>query len=104
MPPTPKRRQKQRWPFIKKRVYPSGAVAWMVDARTKNGGERKAFETLTEAETYAEQCRVRRQNAGDGAFGNEDLAQFGKTVQDAINFYVAHLREQAKGIPVKDAV
>jgi len=53
------------------------------------------WETLEEAETYAEQCRTRRTNEGTAAFGNEELASFGKTVQDAITFYLDHLRRLA---------
>src|SRR5262245_51563640 len=99
-----KRRAKQRWPYVKGRTYPNGASAWMVDARTKEGGERKTFETLAEAETFAEQCRARREGEGLRAFGNADLARFGKTVQDAISFYLDYLRRQEHSVPVKDAV
>lgn len=99
-----KRTAKQRWPFIKKRVYPNGAIGWMVDARTATGGERRTFETQTDAETFAAQCRIRRTNEGNAAFGNEDLARYGKTVQDAVNFYLAHLRREEKSIPLSDAI
>lgn len=103
-PAKARRREKQRWPFIKTRLYPSGAKAWIVDARTKTGGERKTFETLTEAETFAEQCRVRRTNEGTAAFGNSELARYGKTVQDAISFYLEHLRREEKSLPISDAI
>lgn len=99
-----KRRAKQRWPYIKKRVYSSGAIGWQVDARTATGGDRRAFETLQEAETYASQCRVRRENEGASAFGNADLARYGKSVQDAINFYLAHLRRVESSKPLKEVV
>jgi integrase len=98
-----KRPKPQRWPFVNKRVYPSGAIGWTVDARTKTGGERKSFGTRQAAETFAEQCRVRRENQGLAAFGNEELARFGKTVQDAISFYLEHLRQSEHSIPVKQA-
>ena len=49
-----KKKEAQRWPYIKRRPYPSGLVSWIVDARTKSGGERKTFVTLAEAETYAD--------------------------------------------------
>src|SRR5205085_3329236 len=90
-PTTPKRRSKQRWPFIKERIYAqTGAVSYRVDARTKDGGQRgiKSFPTLAEAQTYAEQCRITRDNQGSAAFGNQELASYGKTVQDAITFYL----------------
>ena len=59
-----KRRPRQRWPYIIKRIYPSGAV----DARTKTGDERKSFPTEREATTYAEQCRIQRENERLSAF------------------------------------
>jgi integrase len=99
-----KRTKPQRWPFVNKRVYPSGAVGWTVDARTKTGGERKSFGTRQAAETFAEQCRVRRENQGLAAFGNEELASFGKTVQDAINFYLEHLRQRQNSVSVSQAM
>jgi integrase len=99
-----KRTKPQRWPFVTKRVYPSGSVAWTVDDRTKSGGERKSFGTRLAAETYAEQCRIRRENQGLAAFGNEELASFGKTVQDAINFYLEYLRQAKQSVPVKRAI
>ena len=98
------REKKNRWPFIKKRIYPSGAVGWMVDTRTKDGGERRGFETLQDAETCAELARVRRQNQGTAAFGNVDLARYGKSVQDAISFYLAHLKRQESSATVNDAI
>ena len=103
-PAPEKRREKQRWPFVNKRVYLNGTVAWQVDARTKTGGERKAFGTRQEAETFADQCRTRRTNEGVAAFGNEELARYGKSVQDAISFYLEHLRTQEQTIPLDTAI
>lgn len=101
---THKTSTKHRWPFIKCRTYPNGTIGWQVDARTATGGERRTFSAKTEAETFAAQCRIRRDNEGNGAFGNVELARFGKTVQDAVNFYLAHLRQMEKSIPLADAV
>jgi integrase len=98
------RAKPQRWPFVTRRVYASGVVAWMVDARTKVGGERRSFATREAADTFAEQCRVRRENDGLAAFGHEELASFGKTVQDAIAFYLVHLRQRQRSISVQQAV
>ena len=93
LPDTAKRRKSQRWPYIKKRIYPNGALGWTVDARTKLGGERKTFQTLAEAETYAGQCRTRRGNEGLSSFTMpedlrveaakcmERLGPFGKTLR-----------------------
>ena len=102
--PLRKRGAKQRWPFIRKRTYPNGTIGWTVDARTAGGGSQRTFQTQSEAEAYAAQCRIRRNNEGTAAFGNEDLARYGKTVQDAINFYITHLRQQEKSILLSDAI
>src|SRR5207248_1340123 len=90
----------QEWPYIQ---FSKAENAWKVDARTKNGGSRKFFPTLGEAEAFAQQCRTQRENSGTTSFGNAELAEFGKTVQNAIEFYVAHLRAQKKSISVEEA-
>lgn len=99
-PRQPKSRCKQ-WPYIR---FSKPENAWLVDARTKDGGSRKFFSTKQDAETFAMQARITRGNSGTTAFGNAELAHFGKTVQDAITFYVAHLRQQERSKPIKDAV
>jgi hypothetical protein len=45
-----RRGKPQRWPFVTRRVDGSGAIAWVVDARTKAGGERRTFGSKTAAE------------------------------------------------------
>lgn len=78
--------------------------AWRVDARTKEGGSRKFFPTKGEADTFAQQCRAERNNNGIVGFGSAELAQYGKTVHDAVAFYLAHLRQLASSRLVKDIV
>ena len=91
----------QSWPFIR---FAKAEQKWMVDARTKQGGSRRFFATKIEAQTFAQQCRVARENSGVSAVGNVELDRFGKTVQDAITFYLAHLRQQEKSVPVSAAI
>ena len=107
-PDTAKRRKSQRWPYIKKRIYPNGATGWTVDARTKLGGERKTFSTLAEAETYAGQCRTRRGNEGLSSFTMpedlrveaakcmERLAPFGKTLTQAVDYFIPYLERNSR--------
>lgn len=104
MKASPSRSAKQRWPFVKKRVYPNGSVGWQVDARTKDGGERKTFGTQREAETFAEQCRIRRGNEGVGAMADVELASYGWTVRRAIAFALEHLRRQERSIDTHAAI
>lgn len=100
----PRRQSKARddeWPFIR---FSKPENAWKVDARTKHGGSRKFFPTKVAAESFAQQCRIAKGNDGSSAFGNVELAKFGKTVQQAVEFYLVHLRRQERSISIKDAV
>ena len=90
-----------KWPFIR---WAEKEKAWKVDARTKNGGQRRFFTNKGEATGWAEQQRVRRQNQGDHVFDDRELAAYGWNVQDAIKFALEHLRQQSTSMPVKDAV
>jgi len=95
------RSRHQEWPYIR---FSETENAWKVDARTKHGGTRRFFRTRVEAETFAQQCRVQKQNSGTSTFGNAELAKFGKTVHHAIEFYLLHLRAQAHSISAEQAV
>ncbi len=78
--------------------------AWKVDARTKDGGERRFFPTRQEAEGWAQVQRLRRQNQGRAAFDDKELAVYGWNVQDAIRFALAHLRRQNESKSVSEAL
>jgi integrase len=91
----------EAWPFIR---WKEKRQRWMVDARTKDGGERKFFESKPEAEGYAQQQRILRENEGTTAFDDRELAAHGWTVAMAIKFAVEHLRKQKKSIPLADAI
>ena len=93
--------KKQAWPYIR---FSERENSWMVDARTKNGGSRKFFGTKIEAQTYTQQCRTQKTNAGTASFGNSELARYGWSIQRAIDFAIAHLRAQEKSIGVSDAM
>jgi len=62
-------RKKADWPLIKRRVYPTGTVAWIVDCGMINGKRpRYAYVTKVEAETKAQQLRIERENDGNRIF------------------------------------
>lgn len=94
--------EQQQWPFVKQRTYPTGLTAWIVDTRTKDGGERKSFATKIKAETYALQQRIKRHNEGAMAFSMEPtdridaekalalVKPLGKTLREAAEFFVKH--------------
>jgi integrase len=72
--------------------------------RIGKGRNRQFFKDKAEAETLLEQKKIEQENYGTaGANFNErhraeylecaeDLQPFGKTIRDAVNFYVPHLR------------
>jgi integrase len=55
------------WPILR---WLESRKRWQVDARTKNGGQRKYFEKRKEAETWAIEQRAKRATIGDAAFGS----------------------------------
>jgi hypothetical protein len=98
---TPVPSKPERWPFIR---WIESRARWQVDARTKQGGKRRFFETRDEAEGWASTQRIMRKNQGDNAFDDKELRAFGWSVSDAIRFALEHLRQKAHSVPVKDAV
>ena len=67
--PLPKKRKKNVWPNVYTRTHPTGSKSWVVDLGEINGKrDRHSFKTKQEAETFAEQARVKKQNEGLAAF------------------------------------
>lgn len=99
--PAKSKDKNQEWPYI---TWAEAEGKWKVDARTKDGGSRRFFESKVDARTFAQQCRAQRDSNGTSAFGNVELASFGKSMQQAVEFYVAHLRQQAKSVPIEQAI
>jgi integrase len=93
--------KKQTWPYIR---FSDRENSWMVDARTKDGGSRKFFGTKVEAQTYAQQCRIQKNNSGSASFANQELAGYGWSIHRAIDFALDHLRAQEKSITVTEAM
>ena len=80
------------WPFIR---WIESRQRWQVDARTKDGGERRFFEKKAEAEGWASSQQIKRSNEGNRAFDNRELAVYGLNVSNAIKFTLDHYRRQA---------
>ena len=92
------------WPKIRKVQHKNGTNAWLVDGRTSGKGTRWFFPSKIEAETKADLLRVKRRNQGTAAIHfperlrnealecNQLLAPFGKTLRDAVKFYLPHLQ------------
>jgi len=87
------------------KVKVNGRTFWCVTwPRIGKGRNRQFFKDKAEAETVLQQKLVEQQNYGAAGLSfnerqrteylecAEELQPFGKTIRDAINFYVPHLR------------
>jgi integrase len=67
--PAKEREKKNIWPNIYSRVHRSGSKSWVVDLGEIAGKrDRHSYKTKGEAETFAEQARIKKQNEGLAAF------------------------------------
>jgi len=108
------RGKKQQWPKIREIQHKNGTKAWLVDGRLQGKGERFFFKTKGEAETKAQQLRIARKNSGESAFSISDelrvealkcaerLKPFGKSLSDAVDFFLPHLERISAGKIVRD--
>jgi integrase len=105
---------KKNWPPIREVRYPNGSTVYVVDARVKGAGKRHFFEIKKDAETKARQLRVERLNQGTAAINfperlrvealecEEKLKPFGKSLRDAVGFYLPHLEASNKTCTIND--
>jgi hypothetical protein len=90
---------------------------WELTIPQKSGGRsRKYFTSKGEAETAFAQAKVERENFGTSMLAFPDrlrveatkawelLSPFGRTITDAVAFYLEHLEQTAKSRPVSDVV
>jgi integrase len=91
----------QHWPYVR---WSEADGNWLVDARTKNGGRRKHFSSRDEADRYASQCRLQREEYGTRVVRNVELEAYGWTVQDAIAFALQYLKKQSESILIPKAI
>ena len=94
---------KKSWPCIKKTMN-HGKTCWLVDARVKGDGERRFFDIKDDAEAWAAQQRIRRQNQGEAAFEDRELSSYGWTIADAIRFSLEHLRARKTSVRLSQAI
>jgi integrase len=98
------RAKRQAWPPIYKRTHRSGQVGYLVDLGLVNGERvRKTFPSKQEAETFAAQARMARENEGVAAFSLatetraeavkclELLEPYGAGLTEAVQYYVNHV-------------
>jgi integrase len=106
-------KRKQPWPKVREVRHKNGTKAWLVDARIDGKGERFFFKAKGEADTKADQLRIQRRNEGTSALTMPAadridaesalaiLAPHGRTLREAAEFFVRHLKivDNAKTVP-----
>jgi integrase len=105
---------KKNWPPIRPVRYPNGSTVYVVDARVKGAGKRHFFEIKKDAETKARQLRTERLNQGTAVINFPErlrvealecadrLKPFGKTLRDAVGFYLPHLEATNKTCTINE--
>jgi integrase len=105
-------KRRQPWPKVREVNYKNGTRAWLVDARIEGVGERFFFQSKGEADTKADQLRAQRKNEGTSALTMPAadridaekalaiLAPHGRTLREAAEFFVKHLKivDQSKTV------
>jgi integrase len=98
------------------KAYKHPRLKFVVRGKVSGKWERRYFETKGEANTYARQQNTRLLNEGregvefssaqrvSAQRAAERLAPFGKTVEEAVAFYVAHLEQARRAAPLSVAV
>ena len=90
------------WPFVR---YVSTHGRYQVDTRTAGGGgSRKWYETQEQALEAARVAAEQKKEFGAASYRNDELAEFGWTVADAIRFSLEHLRAKNASRLITDAV
>jgi integrase len=108
-----------RKPVRKVVKYPdSNPSPWVIEGLRVNGKRKRLF-FKTEAEAKAELARIETKLHNEGAAAltvtdsvriqaleaQKQLAEFpGKTIADAVKFYIEHLRAKQTSIPIRDLV
>jgi integrase len=76
-------------------------LKFVVGYRESGKRARAFFERKAEAETFALNRNTELQNSGNAV---ERLEAFGKTITDAVNFYIAHLKASERSCAAKQLV
>src|SRR5262249_50802365 len=94
-----------------------GEIRWELTIPQKDAGrKRRYFTEKAEAETARDLAKIAQRNFGTAALSisdrlrveatkaQETLSAYGKTISDAVAFYVVHLEQTSKSRTVKAAV
>ena len=106
----------QIWPRVRPAKNKDGSTSYMVDTRLAGRGKRLFYDTKTEAQTVAEQMRIKRRNEGDSAFeisaadridaenALRVLRAHGITLKQAADFSIRHLSTVLNSKAVSEVV
>lgn len=102
-------------PAYRLKKYKHPRLKYVVRSKITGRWERKFFETKAEAETYVQQKEIELLNQGregvqfpswlriQAQQAHERLQPLGKTISDAVDFYVKHLEATERSVPVSQA-
>jgi integrase len=105
-----------RKPAFRIKPYKHPWLKFVVRSNLSGKWERKFFRTKAEAQTYVRLKEVELLNQGkEGAtfpsslrvmaqHGDEKLRPFGKTISDAVGFYLNHLEATKRSVPLHTAM
>ncbi|MDB6172262.1 MAG: integrase family protein [Chthoniobacteraceae bacterium] len=105
--------KRNKWPKVRQITRATGVTAWRVDSRINGIGERLFYKSAAEADTKAEQLRVKRLNEGKASVVFSEshrimaerciakLAEVGADLDQATDFFLKHTRPKAGARTVK---
>jgi integrase len=102
--PAAPRRFRDKWPFI---TWYAPRECYVVDTRVGGqgvGGKRHFCKTLAEAENIATAAANLRDAHGTASYHNDELAQYGLTIQDAVTAQLKLLRAARAPKPLQEAL
>jgi integrase len=103
-------------PVFRLKSYTHPRLKWVVRAKICGKWVRKYFEKKTEAETYRNQKNIELENQGResvefssalrvaAARAHEKLAPLGKTLDEAVAFYLDHLAKVQRSVSLSQAM
>ena len=99
---------------VKKSSVPNGELYWYIIGRPNGVKKRAWFPTKTKAQAEATERNIKLRRLGQdsakvdnslivmAAEGATELAPFGKTIRDAVQFYKAHLNQTTNSLSVAE--
>jgi hypothetical protein len=99
---------------VKKSSVPNGGLYWYIIGRPNGVKKRAWFSTRAKAQAEATERNIKLRRLGQDSAkvdnsiivmaveGATELAPFGKTIRDAVQFYKAHLKQASNSVSVAE--